>query len=198
MEKNSHKQSCEINEMNTLVNNHSDFLFKYALYRIRNQAVIQDLLQETFLSALKSYQNFKGISSERTWLVSILKHKIADYYRKQEKEKKMESFLSGTSESEEISDSQELGLVIADPYSRDPSAVLEQKEMMEALGQCIEQLPSRQQDALILHELEEIDSDAICKKLNISHSNLWVMLHRARVRLRTCMKSKSIDKGVAL
>lgn len=190
MEKNAHISSHTISEINTLIDSHSDFLFKYALYRIQNPTVIEDLLQETFLAVLKNYKTFKGISTERTWLVSILKHKIMDYYRSLEREKNLEGRVSGSFEDGETSHRYDFPMVGKGSIPVDPAQALEQKEVMEVLGQCLEELPARQQDAFILHELEDIDTDDICNKLNISHSNFWVMMHRARSRLRICMKSK--------
>jgi RNA polymerase sigma-70 factor (TIGR02943 family) len=194
MEKNNHKQAHEDLEITKLVDTHSDFLFKYALYRTNNLSVAEDILQETFLAAVKSHKNFKGTSSERTWLISILKRKIVDYYRGLEKEKKLGGVHFDNSENNKAP-VKNTSFVNKDSHSPDPSKAYEQKEMMKVLGQCLDQLPLRQHDAFILHEVEEIDTDAICRKLNITQSNLWVMLHRARNRLRTCMKSKWLDNS---
>src|SRR5690242_15052958 len=61
---------------------HGDYLFKYASFRLRDDNAAEDAVQETFLAAIKAYAKFEGRGSERTWLVGILKHKITDQFRK--------------------------------------------------------------------------------------------------------------------
>ncbi len=69
-------------EPNSWVDNYADYLYRYAQSRVNDSAVAEDLVQETFLSAWKARERFEGRSSEKTWLSSILKNKIIDYYRK--------------------------------------------------------------------------------------------------------------------
>jgi DNA-directed RNA polymerase specialized sigma subunit, sigma24 homolog len=64
------------------IDNYADYLFNYTITRVNNADIAKDLVQDTFFAGLKSAKNFKGEASERTWLVSILKRKIIDYYRK--------------------------------------------------------------------------------------------------------------------
>ena len=64
------------------IDNYADYLFNYAVVRVNNSDVAKDLVQDAFFAALKSAKNFQGKSTERTWLVSILKRKVIDYYRK--------------------------------------------------------------------------------------------------------------------
>src|SRR5215510_12490677 len=62
---------------------HGDYLYRYAMLRLRDSSAAEDVVQETLLAALKSAARFAGASSERTWLVGILKHKISDWFRRQ-------------------------------------------------------------------------------------------------------------------
>ena len=64
------------------LDDHGDYLFKYAVFRLRDNTAAEDAVQETFLAALKAYKEFQGRASERTWLVGILKHKIVDHFRR--------------------------------------------------------------------------------------------------------------------
>ena len=61
---------------------YGDYLYRYALMRVRDSAIAEDILQETLLAALGASQNHAGLSSERTWLVGIMKHKVVDYFRR--------------------------------------------------------------------------------------------------------------------
>ena len=67
---------------NKWIDNYADYLYNYSISRVSNSDLAKDLVQDTFFAGLKSAKNFQGKASERTWLVSILKRKIIDYYRK--------------------------------------------------------------------------------------------------------------------
>ena len=164
---------------------YGDYLFRYAQSRVNDSAMAEDLVQDTFLSALHSYANFDGKSSERTWFVSILKHKIIDHYRKQGRQAKY-------FESPDVSkDFQENGFWKMDQAPGDwgehPEEQLQQKEFILILRECLNALPKKIAAVFTLREMEGLDSTSICKELDITSSNLWVMLHRARHQLRKCL-----------
>ena len=69
------------------IDSYADNMFNYAYVRVRNRETAKDLVQDTFLSALQSLDSFRGESSEKTWLYSILKNKIIDHYRKKASDK---------------------------------------------------------------------------------------------------------------
>jgi RNA polymerase sigma-70 factor (ECF subfamily) len=96
--------SGRLHDPATWVDRHGDFLFRYAITRLGNQAVAEDLVQETFLAALRAGKNFFGRSAERTWFVGILKHKIVDYLRRQGRERAAKAGNSSSEMSEELFD----------------------------------------------------------------------------------------------
>ena len=61
------------------VDQYSNALYTYAIVRVRKPDVAEEMVQETFLAALQALKRFKGRSSEKTWLIGILKHKIIEY-----------------------------------------------------------------------------------------------------------------------
>lgn len=160
------------------VEQHGDYLFRYALFRLRDPDLAESLVQETFLAALHSQEKFAGRSSERTWLVGILKHKIIDYFRRSSREQSEEEFFN------------ERGYWKVEPeeWRLDPSAVIENQEFWRALTHCVSELSPRLANAFLLREVDGLSSEEVCKTLNISAPNLWVMLHRARLHLRQCLE----------
>ncbi|MBT4337971.1 MAG: sigma-70 family RNA polymerase sigma factor [Bacteroidetes bacterium] len=180
---------------NTWVENHGDFLFNYASGRIYNQETAEDIVQETFLSAYKARNNFKGKSSERTWLVSILKNKIIDFYRKKannpelsdydfelETDQDDSPFISEGAFKGHWKDGQGPGNWHLSALSK-----MESEEFYAVLHLCLSLLPVKWSSAFSLKFLEDLESEKVCKHLNISASNLWVIMHRARLQLRVCM-----------
>jgi RNA polymerase sigma-70 factor (TIGR02943 family) len=186
------KTSSNVNELNPemWIDQHSDFLYQYALLRLANNTQLaEDFVQETFLSALKSASKFEGKSSLRTWFVSILKNKIIDYYRKNK-----DNIIEQTSfrNEEFIESGAQQGqwkteFAPAD-WDKNPDKIFEQKEFYNILNKCLNGLPKNLSSVFVLKELDSLETEKICKELSISSSNLWVILHRARMQLRRCLE----------
>ncbi len=177
------------------VSENGDCLYRYALARVRKPEVAEDLVQETFLAAVRGYARFGGRSSVRSWLCGILKHKIIDHYRKAGRET---SFTDLEFFSDECSEkfvsigfwNHEKG-----PHDWQPDAaeVMEKGEFWETMRNCLSKLPQRIADVFSMREMEDVPSKEICALLAISESNLWVMLHRGRMALRECLEMNWFD-----
>lgn len=188
------RQKTRASDPTVWVNQHGDYLYNYAYSRLRNEIAAEDAVQETFLAALKGRRSFSGASSERTWLIGILKHKVVDYWRQAVREIPSGQVDTLLCESEKVMrDSGEWkGAWIPDrsplDWGDDPSGNLEKKEFWKVMDSCIKALPPRMAGVFTLHEMEEISTEEICKDLNITPTNLWVILHRARRQLRRCLE----------
>jgi RNA polymerase sigma-70 factor (ECF subfamily) len=170
---------------------HGDILFRFAMMRVGNPETASELVQETFLAALKSSSQFKGKSSERTWLIGILKFKILDHFRGNQKSKTEVSLQSHP--GEEIDRFfQKSGPWKDHPQSwgQLPSKTLENKELLAVFQRCVRELPDRLRQIFTLREIDQIKSDEVCNVFQISPTNLVVMMHRARLRLRKCLEVK--------
>jgi RNA polymerase sigma-70 factor (TIGR02943 family) len=181
------------------VDKHGDSLFRFAMLRVGNQQLAEDLVQETFLAALKTSSSFAGRSSERTWLISILKRKIVDHYRQSWRTVDFPDEGNADSVPDFNAEGPQTGGWKADKTPRDwganPEALLENKELGEVLISCIDALPKHLAGAFALREMEGWETEEICKEFSISASNLWVILHRARTRLRSCLEAKWFDSA---
>lgn len=164
------------------VENHGDCLYRYALGQVRNGGVAEDLVQETFLAALRGQERFCGQSTERTWLVGILRHKIVDHLRLASRSVPMARRCDqGEWETDE---DLVLWLHEASADCAAPHRGIELSEFRTALEQAMGDLPPRLAQVFQLYEVEERSAQDVCEKMAISPSNLWVMLHRARHQLR--------------
>jgi len=164
------------------VENHSDCLFRYALGQVRNASVAEDLVQETFLAALRGRDRFSGRSSERTWLVGILRHKIIDHLRASRRVTPLATV--SDSRDSESEDSFLLWMHEAAADCMTPQRRLELSEFRAALEEALGALPPRMAQVFQMYEMEERSGQEVCEQMAISPSNLWVMLHRARHELR--------------
>jgi RNA polymerase sigma-70 factor (TIGR02943 family) len=165
------------------VDAHADFLFNFALGQVRDAGVAEDLVQETFLAAVKARDKFCGQSSDRTWLVGILRHKICDHLRKACRERAVCQDLVPMNDGDGWEESA-LWLHDVAAESQSPSRRIELEEFRVNLESALGKLPARIAQVFQMYEIEEHPNREVCARMNISESNLWVMLHRARKQLR--------------
>lgn len=167
---------------------HGDYLFRYAMFRLRDPVAAEDVVQETLLAGLQSHEGYEGQGSERTWLTGILKHKIIDHYRRISRTQQIPT----CEETDEYDPFETSGPwaghwledLAPTKWQVNASIALESKEFWEIFDRCLSQLPPRTALAFTLREIDGMSPQQICEVLNVSATNLWVMLHRARLKLR--------------
>ena len=176
------------------VDNYGDYLYNYAFARIRDKSTAEELVQETFLSALKKQASFSHKSSFKTWLTSILKNKIIDHFRKTTKSAQVEFNEELYNETEIVFYQEgtwkDFWNIKRDPilWKDTPLDNLEKKEFWDIFHQCLDALPDQLKAIFTLREMEDLPTEKICKELNISSSNIWVIMHRSRKQLRRCLE----------
>ena len=171
------------------VDQYGDYLYRYAYSRLRDSNAAEEVVQETFVAGVRHREQFAGKSSERAWLIGILKRKIVDYVRGRVRFARNGSFEDQHDPSDQLFDENgrwKKGLLPDMP----PDRRLEAEELRGVVRDCLEHLPKGQADVFVLSVMEGIDSDEICRELNITPSNLWVRLHRARLGLAKCVGNK--------
>lgn len=173
----------------TWLDRYGDILFRYARARVHDQATAEDLVQEALLAGIVSAGTFQGASTEQTWLVGILRHKILDYFRKTAREQGNElNAYDGDFDSEG-------SWAVTLKEWRTPEKLAEQAEFWPILGGCVDSLPDSLRTLFTLRELDGMETDVLLETLNIStKNNLWVMLSRARKLVRNCLHTHWFEK----
>ncbi len=157
--------------------------FNYTCKRVPDKMAAKDILQETFIAAWKNSSSFKKEADEKTWLFSILKNKMADYYRKQAKS------ITDLPDNSYFFDQAEHWTEKTGPKQwQDASSSLNKKEFYAALEQCKSKLTMLQQLTFTMKFIDENETDFICKVLQITASNYWVIIHRCKLQLRNCLE----------
>lgn len=178
-----------IPDFNTQLADARGYLLKFARLQLRNEAWAEDVVSETLLAALARPQAFEARSQLRTWLVGILKHKIVDLLRQRGREVALDS-----GSDDDRADPLEHMPFKADGHFAEkpadwgnPEQDLNSRQFMAVLEACTSQLPSAQGRLFLMREWLEMSSEEICKELALTPTNLYVQLHRARLRLRECL-----------
>jgi RNA polymerase sigma-70 factor (TIGR02943 family) len=172
-------------------------LMRYARSQLRNDAWAEDAVSDTLLAALQKPQAFAGQSQLKTWLVGILKHKLIDQLRRQSREATVLDGEDAEDLDEQLFDASGHWASMPADWNSDPQASLGQRQFLVVLDLCVEKLPPTQGRVFMMREWLELDTDEICAELAISTANLWVLLHRARLRLRECLQLTWFDKSAA-
>jgi RNA polymerase sigma-70 factor, ECF subfamily len=183
----------EVTDPQHWVDHHGDALYRYALLRLRSPDVAADVVQETFLEALRVRSSFAGRSSERTWLVGILRHKIGDHLRRVGRRPAVDHDGSANGTSDPPFDRRGQWRVGPADWGSDPSREMENREFWDVFHRCLSKLPQGLADAFFLRELDGLGSEEIQQVLGITPANLWKRLHRARMCLRRCLESCWFD-----
>jgi RNA polymerase sigma-70 factor (TIGR02943 family) len=179
--------------------NHGDMLYRVALVRVGKPDLAEDLVQETLLAAWQARDSFVGKSSESTWLVAILKRKIIDHFRRNWRQV---DFPDGKETDDLVEDFTMIGEGVGhwkperapSEWGRNPEALMQNSQLREVLGHCINQLPESLSAIFVVREIDGMTTEEICKEFSLSPSNLWVILHRARTRLRRCLEKNWFQK----
>ena len=172
------------------IQHHRAYLLRYAMLQLRNPEQAEDVVQETLLAALEGRARFAGDSSLKTWLTGILKHKIMDAIRRKSREQPLAP--AGDDDTETVD-----SLFKNDGHWQqmpatwgDPEQALENRKFWEIFELCSRLLPERTARVYMLREVMELTTEEICQEFSITPTNLWVILHRARLTLRECLEIK--------
>ncbi len=179
----------QVFEPSAWIDQYGNYLYRYALSRLRDGEAAEEVVQQALVAGLQHAGQFTGQGSQRGWLLGILKRKILDLFRQRNRDS---SFTSedGGDPSDKFFDRQGNWRPELQAAIRLPLDSLEREEFWQILRGCLESLPTRQADVFVLREMDDRSTEDVCKDLEIKASNLWVLLHRARLRLATCLKSR--------
>ena len=186
------------NDSQRWIDEHGDYLYRFALVRVRRPDVAEDLVQETFLAALQGTHRESGPTAERRWMVGIIKHKIVDHFRKIAREPLHEEDASDrlTADEDFVTDGHwkpEAAALRGWPDK--PDSLIERKQFWDSLAFCLDRLPPRTAQVFTLREMDELDTEEICRLLRLTQTNLGVILHRARKQLRHCLAARYFGRS---
>lgn len=172
------------------VDAYADALYRYAVSRVGQSDLAEDLVQETLLAAMQARRSFRGDSQERTWLIGILRHKVLDHFRTVGTRREIQP-----GEDADGGDVLDAWFDAKGGWKRPPGRwepdgeqLLRNREFWAVFHDCMANLPDRPRQVFTMKVMDDQQSAEVCKELNITSTNLWVILHRARALLRGCLE----------
>ena len=178
---------------------YGDELYRFALSRVGDDTAAEELVQETFLSALDGLATFRAEASERTWLFVILRRKIIDHYRRQARAPRVDLDELGDGGPTEadffLAENGHWTSQQAPASWRTADAALEQQELHDALQRCQQRLSPQHGAVFALRFVEELSAEEICRELGLTPTNYWVIVHRAKLQLRKCLEKQGLGKN---
>jgi len=175
---------------------HRAYLMKVARLELRDEHLAEDCVSDVLTQAYEHRAKFRGESSLRTWLTSILRNRCIDLLRKQWREQPLDDSPSGEQEFDNLFD--DTGHYAEMPSAvRDPSELCQQDGFLAAVQRCVDKLPKRIGQVFVLREVFGSDTKELCKDLGLTSSNVWVQLYRARMMLRTCLEKTGFGNARA-
>lgn len=174
-------------EPRTWLERHGDYLYRFAVARVRRPDAAEDLVQETLLAAWKARDRYDTQASERTWLTAILKRKAIDWLRRQVREQSRTDAPATDRFADDLFDRRGEWRTAPGRWERDAVEPLDREAFWATFHGCLDKLPERLHAAFALRYLDETASEELCRELSLTPANLWVTLHRARLRMWRCL-----------
>jgi len=178
----------------TWLQEHGDYLYRYAMSRLHNEELAQDMLQETLLAGWKGFERFAGQSTIRTWLVGILKHKIIDHIRHEIRGRHLTEAVE-TDPTSAFFNANGSWSDAPNAWKDNPEDLCNSEDFHKILESCISKLPEKQQVVFSMRDIVGEDTPSVCKACDITSTHLHVLLHRARLSLRKCLELNWFGKG---
>ncbi|MHC4989816.1 MAG: RNA polymerase sigma factor [Planctomycetota bacterium] len=177
------------------VHRHGDMLFSYALARLGSREDAEDAVQEALLAGVHALSGFDGRSSESTWLVGILRHKVFDMLRRRSREStwqdRFQQELATTTPA-----CRPWGVHPSDHGSTSSLERLEREEVLQRLGEAIRGMPEVMRQVFYLTQIDGLRGPEVCALLDITPANLWTLVHRARLWLRRELSERPTSSPV--
>lgn len=181
----------------TWLNEHGDYLFGFAMSKLRDKALAEDMVQETLVSAISAMDRYQATAAVRTWLTTILRHKIVDFWRSQGRETVATDLMGAMDEDASMDDFFDHAGRWADMPNQypDPDAALESKQFWQIFEHCASRLKPQQAEIFLAREVHGMGNEEISQSHAISMSNVFVLMHRARIAMGKCLEIHWIRQG---
>ncbi|HMO18078.1 MAG TPA: sigma-70 family RNA polymerase sigma factor [Oligoflexia bacterium] len=168
---------------------YGDYLYRYAVLQLKDTGAAEDAVQDALMSAYRARESFQGKSTQKTWLMTILRNKVIDIARKRKRDMLV---MTESIEDDPLVRASFSGAGIwskwLNSWGSSPEDLLSHRDFLEQVNSCLEKLPDNLRQVFVLRNVDDLSTEEICERLDINANNVWVILYRARLRLRECLE----------
>lgn len=190
MPETNNSESPKINPPETWLDLYGEYLYRYAMSRLRDPEQASDCLQDTMLAGIKNLKSFDGRIDVKFWLRGIMRNKIIDRFRKAKREAQVDLGDDEGVLETAIFKYSGIGSLFPEEWKFDPRKNFDRGEFWEVFNGCVDELKDPVRQAFVLRMLEDMETEEVCKVMQIEANYLWVLLHRARKQLRGLMNER--------
>jgi len=188
-------QNCQVPPPEDWVDLYGDYLYRYALSRLRDPSLAEDCLQETFLSGIKHLEKLDSSRDIKFWLRAVMRNKIIDIFRRRERQPTIDLGEDGAILDTALYKHTGIASIFPEAWKFDPRKLTEHAEFRDIFQTCLDQLKEPAREAFLLKMVEGLDSKEVCKVMQIEPNHLWVLLHRARKDLIKQLAKVGLDRS---
>lgn len=171
-------------------------LLAFARLQLGDPVQAEDVVQDTLIAAWEGSERFAGQAKLETWVFGILKHKLTDEIRHRRREATTGFDPDDLPEIDGLFNPRAHWLPAARPQKwQEPEQACLQDGFWQVFDFCVLHLPESTARVFSMRELMGLETAEICAALGISEQNCWVILHRARLKLRACLENGWFSKG---
>lgn len=177
-----------VNDPSEFLDLYGDYLYGYAMSRVRNSSLAEDLVQDTLLKSIAKFDTFRGDASIKTWLVTILRNEISSHFRRSKVAEKHRT---------NVEESSGIGQLLHPNISNDEfRTAIEREEFWTMIQKCYDSIPPHLLDVFLAKMQSESSTTAeLCDEIGISTNNFAVRMYRTRLMLRKCIESTWMNKN---
>lgn len=174
-------------------------MLRFARLQLGSNDEAEDAVQEALAGALRNAASFRGDAALKSWIIAILKNKIADTLRQRQRHPVSATQMQSSGEDgalPDMFDRRGMWRDAARPARwEDPEADIHSSQFFAVFDACLNRLPPQQGRVFLMREVIELDTQEICTELGLSMGNVHVILHRARLALRACLQHNWFHEG---
>lgn len=163
---------------------YGDYLYRYALSRLRDPSSAEDCVQDTLLAGLKNLNKLDAQQDIKFWLRAVMRNKIIDVFRKRERQPSIDLGEDGAILDSALYHYTGIAAIFPEAWKFDPRLLTEHAEFRKIFQECLDKLKDPMREAFVLKMIEGLETQEVCKVLHIESNHLWVLLHRARQELK--------------
>lgn len=171
-----------------------DEMLRFTTLQLRDAVLAEDVVHDALNAAFAS-DKFTGRGNLKSWVFAILRNKIIDVIRERSRHP-TESYIEEDDSDDQFKKNGHWKKSHKPSNWGHPEKALANEQFWIVFNICLKELPENIARVFMMREHLGLELKEVCKELNLSDSNAWVIMHRARSQLRKCLEINFMQEGI--